>query len=166
MGTLEKQRELIERKISVVNLLKSVIKFSDDRLRDPKDHSGVAKEVQDMVTFTLGGMIKRIEGVESVKKPADAITQKDIIESVNGRGPISINNAKGSSSSLGNKRKKSEFAKRHANLANKVFTLKTTNGVTKAKVVALDEPNVVVKIEGTDNLIRVPVELVELSGEQ
>jgi len=160
MGTLEKQRESIERKIAVVNLLKSVVKFADDKLSDPRKHTGVAKEVQDMVQHVLGGMIERIEG-SGVSGDATIVKADALITNM-----TMDNDAKAPNPNLGEKRKKSEFAKRHSHLANKVFDLQTKTGTAKARVVRLEEPNVVVQVEGTKHLLKVPVELVELSGGQ
>jgi len=160
MGTLEKQRALIERKIAVVNLLKSVVKFSDDRLRDPKDHVGVAKEVQDMVTFALEGMVARIEGGGASDKT------NEVQDTTLTASTAAANNAKVPTSKIAEKRQKSAFAKRYAHLADKEFILNTKTGEAKAKVVGLDEPNIVVQLIGTKNILRVPVELVNLSGGQ
>lgn len=153
MSTLEQQRQIIERKIAMVNLLKSVNSFAQDRLKDPKGHNGVVDEVQRMVQFAIDGIVKRIEN-GTWEQTTKTVTTNMPLEKT--EEPV-----KKPSEMVKDKGQKAEFAKQYAYLANKIFDLHTNAGTQKAKVVGLAAPNAIIFIEETNETLHIPIEMIE-----
>ena len=162
MGILENQLRNVQKRIHMVNMLRSVMDFSETQLADPEDFDGVAKEIKPKIFNALNALIQQVEvGGASSATPPDNTTPE--IKSDN-KNIASANNAEAPQQSTGVKQA-IEFAQRYRHLENKTFSLKVAEGtIEKAVVVGLAPPYVLVKLVNKGDVLKVPPEIVE-SGE-